>query len=214
VSSTKRSYDARRRRERAEQERRATRRLVLDAARRLFVARGYVATTMHDIAEEAGVALQSVYKAGGSKADLLHLVVDLEVAGDDEEVLLTDRPAFTAIADAGDPRRQLAAIADLVATTQERSAPVQVAYRQAAAVDPKVAELLDADLERRRQVFSAAIATIDPTHLKHPPEVSADVAWAVGSTEVFLLLRDRRGWGPEDYRAWLTAALEDLLLAR
>jgi AcrR family transcriptional regulator len=214
VGSGKRSYDARRRRERAEQERRATRRLVLDAARRLFVARGYVGTTMHDIADEAGVALQSVYNAGRSKADLLHMVVDLEVAGDDDEVMFSERPTFRAIGEPSEPRRQVATVAELIATTQERSASVQFAYRQAAAVDSTVAEHLDADLDRRHDVFTAAIAMIAREHLRHPPDVSADIAWAVGSSEVFLLLRSRRGWSADQYLDWLTATLEDLLLIR
>src|SRR6187431_35432 len=94
----KRAYDATRRRERAEEERRATRRRVLDAAHRLFVANGYTETTMAGIAREAGVALQSVYKAGRSKAELLHMVVDRAVAGDDEAVMIADRAAFKAIA--------------------------------------------------------------------------------------------------------------------
>ena len=62
MSTTPRPYDATKRRERAEEERRATRRRVIEAARDLFVTRGYVATTVADIAKEAGVALLS--KAG------------------------------------------------------------------------------------------------------------------------------------------------------
>src|SRR3974390_2602982 len=96
-STPKRPYDARRRRERAEEERRATQLRVVEAARRLFLARGYLATTMADGPREAGVALQSVYKAAQSKADLLHLIVDLAVAGDDQDVMLLERPSFAAI---------------------------------------------------------------------------------------------------------------------
>src|SRR5829696_1267326 len=92
-----RTYDATKRRERADEERRATRRRVLVAAQRLFVDKGYRATTMAEIASEAGVALQSVYKAGQSKADLLQRVVDVVVAGDDEDVLMADRPNIAAI---------------------------------------------------------------------------------------------------------------------
>jgi AcrR family transcriptional regulator len=214
AEAPKRSYDARRRRERAEQERRATRRRVLRAARRLFVANGYTATTMNDIAAEAGVALQSVYNAGDSKADLLHIVVDLEVAGDDEDVMYTDRAAFNAIGAEIDPRRQITMIAELVASVQERSAPVQTAYRQAAAVDPNVADHLEADLARRHQVFAAGFAMITREQLRHPPDESADIAWAVGSSEVFHLLRTRRGWDADHYRRWLIQTLQDLLLVR
>ena len=105
--TTKRPYDARRRRERAEEERRATQLRVAEAARRLFLSKGYVATTMAEIAKEAGVALQSVYSAGQSKADLLHLVTDLAVAGDEQDVMLLERPDFAAVAGESDPQRQV-----------------------------------------------------------------------------------------------------------
>src|SRR5690242_8984228 len=160
MQNEKRSYDARRRRERAEEERRTTRRKVIEAARRLFVEKGFTATTMTDIAKEAGVALQSVYKAGSSKAELLHMVVDREVAGDDEDVMITTRAAYTAITDELDPRRKVHLMADLIAATQERSAPVQVAYRQAAAVDAVVAANLEAALQRRLQTFATLINSI------------------------------------------------------
>src|SRR3954451_12583441 len=109
----KRTYDAGKRRERAEEERRATRRSVVAAAQALFVTKGYTATTMADTAREAGVAMQSVYKAGKSKADLLQRVIEVVVAGDDEETLMTDRPSIVAIAQEPDSRRQLAMIAAL-----------------------------------------------------------------------------------------------------
>src|SRR5262245_53944821 len=112
MTTGKRGYDARRRRERADEERRATRRRVLDAATRLFVAKGYTATTVADIARGAGVAVQSVYKAGQSKAELLHAVVDLAVAGDDDDIKITDRATFAAISDEPDPRRQVQMWAD------------------------------------------------------------------------------------------------------
>src|SRR6516225_665984 len=127
--ATKAPYNARRRRERAEEERRATRLRVVDAAGRLFLTRGYVATTMADVAREAGVALQSVYSAGQSKADLLHLVADVAVAGDDQEVMLLERPEFAGITDKASPERHVQRIAAVIATTMERLAPVWVAYR-------------------------------------------------------------------------------------
>ena len=209
---TKRGYDARRRRERAEEELRATRNKVIDAARRLFVDKGFTATTMTDIAKEAGVALQSVYKAGSSKAALLHMVVDREVAGDDEDVMITNRASFAAITNEPDSRRKVQMIADLIAATQERSAPVQVAYRQAAAVDTTVAANLEAALQRRLQTLAVGIDSIPRAHLRRPRAESTDSTWAVGSSEVFLLLRTVRGWDADQYRSWLRRTLVDLLL--
>ena len=202
-----RSYDATRRRERAEEERRATQRRVVEAARELFVTRGYVATTVADIAKEAGVALQSVYNAGKSKAALMHLVVDLAVAGDDDEVLLTDRPGFAVIAELPSAEQQVEKIAALIAQTMQRLAPIWVAYRQAAAVDPSAAESLEAAHRRRNQTFATLIGMVDQGRLRLSPEEATDTAWAIGSIDVYLLLRTIRGWDHEHYTGWLTSTL-------
>jgi AcrR family transcriptional regulator len=207
MSRQPRSYDATRRRERAEEERRATRRRVVEAARELFVTRGYVATTVADIAKEAGVALQSVYNAGKSKAALMHLVVDLAVAGDDEDVLLADRPAFTAVAEQPTAERQVEAIAGLIAETMQRLAPVWVAYREAAAIDPTGAANLESAHRRRSETFAALIDMVDPDRLRLPAQEATDTAWAIGSIDVYLLLRSIRGWSHEQYAEWLRRTL-------
>lgn len=209
----KRPYDARRRRERAAEERSETRRRVVDAARDLFLHRGYVATTMADIAREAGVALQSVYTAGKSKAELLHLVTDVAVAGDDQEVMLVDRPAFAAIGDELDPVRQVGMIAELIAATMERLAPVWLTYREAAAVDPKAAANLVVAHRRRHETFRTMARLIPQQHLRHDHDRSADTAWAVGSIDVFLLLRTVLEWDADRYALWLRDTLIDQLVA-
>ena len=209
----KRTYDATKRRERAEQERRATTQRVLAASQRLFEQKGYTATTIDDIAAEAGVAVQSVYKAGTSKAELLQRVVEVVVAGDDQQVLLTDRATFAAIADEPDAARQIAMLAALIASTQERSASVQVALREAAAVDATVAENLVGELARRHQTLRTVIGMIAEDRLRVSHDDAADAVWAIGSTEVFLLLRTRRGWDANRFETWLTQTLSRQLLA-
>lgn len=210
--TTRRRYDARRRRERAEEERGATQRRVVEAARRLFLSKGYVATTMAEIAREAGVALQSVYSAGQSKADLLHLVTDVAVAGDDQQVMLLDRPSYAAIRDEPDPYRQVQMSAALTAETMERLSPVWIAYREAAAVDPKAAANLVAAHHRRHQTFAGMIDMIPEQHLRRSREEATDTAWAIGSIDVFLLLRTIQGWDAEHYAIWLSQTLTDQLL--
>jgi AcrR family transcriptional regulator len=212
MSRQPRSYDATRRRERAEEERRATQRRVVEAARELFVTRGYVATTVADIAKEAGVALQSVYNAGKSKAALMHLVVDMAVAGDDEDVLLADRPTYKAVAEQPSAERQVEMCASLIADTMQRLAPVWVAYREAAAVDPTGAANLEAAHRRRNETFAAMIGMIDQDRLRLPPEEATDTAWAIGSIDVYLLLRSIRGWDHEQYVGWLSRTLVELLV--
>ncbi len=163
----KRPYDARRRRERAAEERRATRNRVIEAAAKLFVAKGYTGTTMAEIAREAGVAMQSVYSAGRSKADILSAAVERAVAGDDQEVMVHDRPAFALMAAEPDPVRQMRMIADLICDVQERSAPLQLAYREAAAVDGTVAANVEEAHRRRRATFGATFSMLPPDRLRH-----------------------------------------------
>jgi AcrR family transcriptional regulator len=213
AAPAKRPYDASRRRERAAEERSATRRRVVEAARELFLARGYVATTMADIAREAGVALQSVYTAGQSKADLLHLVTDLAVAGDDQDVMLIDRPDIAAIAAEPDPRRQVARFAGLIAATMERLAPVWIAYREAAAVDAKAASNLVAAHRRRHETFRELMRMVAEPGLRRDHDASADTMWAVGSIDVFLLLRTVLEWDATRYAEWLRDTLIDQLVA-
>src|SRR5947209_19797093 len=65
-----------------------TRRDILQTARRLFAERGYVATSVTDIAEAAGVAVQTIYARLGSKRGMLMGLIDLidEEAGVDDLV--------------------------------------------------------------------------------------------------------------------------------
>jgi AcrR family transcriptional regulator len=210
---SKRAYDATRRRERAEEERRATRNRVIEAATCLFAERGYTATTMADIAGLAGVSMQSVYSAGRSKADLLHAAVDLAVAGDDQEILVHERPMFQALAAEPDPARQLQMLADAICTIHERSEPIRAAEREGAAVEPILALALQEAHRRRYQTFKIAIAMLPADRLRYSPEECTDTAWAVATADVFMLLRHVRGWTWAQIRRWLGRTLTDLLLA-
>ncbi len=67
---------------------RATRRRIVDAATELFVAEGYGATTLEQIAARAGVAVQTVYFHFGNKRTVLKEAVDVAAVGVDQEDLL------------------------------------------------------------------------------------------------------------------------------
>ena len=211
-ASSKRQYDARRRRERAEEERRGTRSRVIEAATRLFEAKGYTATTMADIAREAGVAMQSVYSAGRSKADLLSEAVERAVAGDDQEIMIHDRPGYALLAEEPDPIRQMHMLANFACDILERSEPIQVAYREAAAVDANVAAAVKDAHRRRRETLGIVIGRLPADRLRHSPEECADTMWALGSTETIQLLRTVLEWSWPEVRAWMARTLEDLLL--
>ncbi len=208
----KRPYDPRRRRERAAEERLAMRNRVIEAATNLFISKGFTATTMADIARDAGVAMQSVYAAGRSKGDLLRAAVERAVAGDDEDVMVHDRSAAAQMAQEPDPVRQVEIFVGAICDIQERSEPIQMAFREAAAIDEKVAAAVELAHRQRRETFGMVIGLIPPNRLRHPVTECADTAWAVASTESVLLLRNVLGWSWSQVRAWLGRTLSELLL--
>jgi AcrR family transcriptional regulator len=65
---------------------------MVNAAREVFVANGYAATTMEPIAERAGVAIQTTYFTFNNKRTLLKGLVDVAVAGDQDPVTTLERP--------------------------------------------------------------------------------------------------------------------------
>src|SRR5690349_11451806 len=92
-----RRYDSTRRRAQAVQ----TRLDVLTAARDLFPKRGYAGTTINEIAIAAGVAVETIYRAFGSKAALFKAVNEAAISGGAERaaIPLEQRPAVRKMAE-------------------------------------------------------------------------------------------------------------------
>ena len=67
-----------------------TRRRILDAARARFVADGYTTTTIAGIADDADVAVQTVYAVFGNKRAILAELLRLATVGDDDATALRD----------------------------------------------------------------------------------------------------------------------------
>src|SRR4051795_10024314 len=99
----RRPYESSRRQSQARQ----TRAAVRDAAERLFLERGYAATTMAAVAEAANVSVETVYKAFGNKPGLVKGVFDVAVVGDDEPVPMMQRDFVRRNEAERDPRRKL-----------------------------------------------------------------------------------------------------------
>lgn len=207
--SQKRQYDSSKRREQA----RATRRAILDAARALFVERGYPATTLQAVADEAGVAVQTVYATFGNKMELLRQVIDVAVVGDDEAIPLIQREAVQRIEAEADQRTRARLQAVLIREIAERTAPVAMVARGAAGADPEAAELWRRFMaERRVGMAHAARVLSGRDGLRLPIEDAADVIHVLWSPEVYTMLVHELGWTAERYETWMTDALERLLL--
>lgn len=208
----RRRYDATGRREQARRSRRA----VLDAARGLFLERGYAATTVAEVAAVAGVSVETVYKAFGNKPGLVKAVFDVAIAGDDEPVPLEERGMVRRLEAAFDPRDKLAIYGEHLAATLPRHVPIQLVVRAAAASDAGAAGVwaqLQAERLRGMGMFAAHLAASGCLRPGVPEEEARDVLWAHTSTELYELLVMSRGWDVERYVRWVVAQLTAALLA-
>jgi AcrR family transcriptional regulator len=186
-----------------EQQAAATKRSVVDAARELFVDKGWTATGMRDVAAAAGVAIETVYSHFSSKRGLLRAVADEAVVGDDAPVPLAARADFLAMGQGGRAARVRAA-ARVLTAVQVRTGPVARLLRQAAASDEEIAEMLRATRERQRVDVARALELVLG---RAPTPSETDGAWAIASPELYLLLVDESGWTPERYETWIAETL-------
>jgi AcrR family transcriptional regulator len=192
----------------------ATQRAVVEAAARLFAERGYVGTTMEDIASHAGVAVQTIYNAVGSKRAVLSRMLDFTAAGP-----LAPTPVATFLGDRvrnePEPERIIALLVDWFAEVNERVAPTFALIRQAAAVDPEVATLERERAERRLAGYTQAARELigrEGTAGELSVEDAAATLWIVGHPDTFRSLVLEHGWPIERYRMWLHRLLARGLL--
>src|ERR671934_914765 len=201
----RRRYESPRRREQAA----ATRRAILEAAERLFGQRGYVRTSVAEIAAEAGVALKTVYAVFGTKAEVLRGLWNLRMRGDEEPVPMPERPWYREIVDEPDPRRRLALVAHNSRLVRERTAHVTEIVRQAAPADEQIAALWE---RFQREFYELGVHGIVVT-LEHDGVLAAnlttatDIGWTLTHPDLFQLLVRQRGWSPEAYERWLAETL-------
>jgi AcrR family transcriptional regulator len=184
---------------------RQTRRRITAAARDLFAEHGYGATTLQDVADRAGVAVQTVYFVFGNKRSLLKEVVDTTIAGDDQPIATMERDWFRdALATATAPEL----LRQLIHSTGQitaRVAPILDVLRTAATIDPEIAEQWPQDSNPRYTVHAAAaqaLAAKPGARPDVPAEHAADLLYGILSPELYQLLVRDRGWTPQQWEQW------------
>lgn len=193
-----------------------TRRRVLDAAEKLFTCSGYAATTMMAIAEQADVAVQTLYAVFGTKRAILTELIDARVVGDDHAGALPDRADWQAMEHESDPRRQVALFAGIATRIARRSAAINEVMAAAAGADPEVAAIYErrrADRYRDQRRLARSLARKRALRSGLSGAQAADVIWALASTRTYRALVHERGWTAELYEHWLSDLLAGALLA-
>lgn len=194
---------------------RRTRAAVIEAARTLFLDRGYAATTIEAISDLSDTPQPTVYRLFAAKLGILRAVLDVSIAGDDQAIAMADRPHVRALASESDPTDTLAGFAALLRELMARTAPVHRILEDAARSDQAAAALL-AEIARQRHQgqrrITRALARAGALRSGLREREAADIIHALASPEVYRLLVCDRGWTGEQYEKWLTSVLTDQLL--
>jgi AcrR family transcriptional regulator len=192
-----------------------TRRRIVEAAGKLFVERGYGATTIDAVAAEADVAVETVYARFKNKRNLLGAYLDVSIVGDAAPVPLLDRPEIQAVVVATDQREQVRLAAGIARGVLERNAPVHAVIRTAIAVSPELDALADEDEARRNATLYAFVEMLSSRGPLRDGMSVADATDRISgfaNPENYAYLTRRRGWTPERFQRWLEESLMLLLL--
>jgi AcrR family transcriptional regulator len=210
--SLKREYDSTNRQAQANE----TRRRILEAAHKLFIERGYAGATAEAIAEEAGVAAQTIYAIFKTKKKLIVSLMNVSPASGAEDLApMSERASIQAIWQERDPRRQLQIFAQVVAGNLNQVAEVSEIMRDAAKIEPDFHRILQKLNKQRLEHMTFAVqqfAANGPFREKIDDAYATDIVWTLTSPEVFLLLMRNRGWSKEKYAEWLADMLIRVLL--
>ncbi|MEV0646472.1 helix-turn-helix domain-containing protein [Phytomonospora sp. NPDC050363] len=191
-----------------------TRKRMRDAAAELFVAGGYGATSLQDVADKAGVAVQTVYFTFGNKRALLKELVDVTIAGDDAPVATLDRVWFRDAVDAPGAVESLRLHVEGTAKVLARVSSIMKMLDAAATSDPEIGELWPRTEDPRYTVqsaFARSFAAKPGAAEGLEWSEAADVLYGVLSPELYLLLVGDRSWSARKWERWALTTLRSQL---
>ena len=205
----KRRYDSSGRQAQARRNRQA----ILDAAQRQFLEGGYAATTIAAVAAEAGVSVETVYKAFGGKPGLVRAIYDRGLVG--PEPVPAYRRADEMRERETDPRAIMRNWGTIASEVSSVVSPIERLVRAAASSDHDMAALLQAhnDLRERRARHHARFLK-KRGYLREGVSVAqaTDILWTCTSDELYDLLVTQRGWSPPRFARFLADFMINALL--
>jgi AcrR family transcriptional regulator len=190
---------------------------VLQAARERFIAQGYGATTIDQIARRAGVSKPTVFSAVGNKQTVLRAVRDVAIAGDDDPVPVAKRPAVDRVRAEPDLRRAVALLAEHLTGVASRYAELhEVVHAAADGGEDDLRELWQLEEDQRltgARLWVEHLTTKAPLRPGLDPGAAADVLWLLMSPDTYYRLVHGRRWTTRRYRRWLAGSIAELLFA-
>jgi AcrR family transcriptional regulator len=210
VNNSRRKYHSPLRADQAEE----TRRRILGSAFRLFAERGYAATTIAAVADDAGVSPETIYLSLGGKRGLLEGAIEIAIAGAEGGATQNDR-WWTAVAELAGASERLEMMIDYSCRILARTRPIHAVIRGAADKEAFAAVLGRQLLHDRLTAQTERIRDHLGNDLR--PGLSVDEAGqrycVLASPELYYLLTVELGWTADQHTSWLTDLLKTGLLA-
>ncbi|HEX6345163.1 TetR/AcrR family transcriptional regulator [Umezawaea sp.] len=190
---------------------RATQRAILDAARDLFVRKGYFGAKVEEIARTARVAPATVYAVGGGKSGLLRTLIESGTTAEDVVAVLATMESID------DPRELVLFVVRSTRLVFEQWSDLMRQVAAAAPQEPTVRESQRvAHAGMRGGLARAAQRLADLGALREDVDVAraTDLFWLHLCNAAYFIRTDDLGWSLDESETWLAEALPAALLAR
>ncbi|HST85767.1 MAG TPA: TetR/AcrR family transcriptional regulator [Kineosporiaceae bacterium] len=192
-----------------------TRRRILQVAGEKFARDGYAATSVRQLAIEAGVSVNTLYAIGGKPEIFLAALV--EVMDDNPEgARLIDRADVTGVLETGLPALEqvLMVLAEVITAANARAAKLWVAFEEAANTDADLAAAYQQETAKMRADGHRQVERLVSAGLCSAPADPArtvDLMWIAGHPRNYDLLVRWAEWTPADFQQWLATYWGNLL---
>ncbi|HYB85875.1 MAG TPA: helix-turn-helix domain-containing protein [Streptosporangiaceae bacterium] len=189
---------------------------ILAAATELFLADGYLATTLEAVARRAQVGARTVYVRFGTKAALFKRVIDVAIVGDTLPVDALGRDWMQRALTAPTAADRIAASAAAGRQVMERTGALFAVAQQAAAVEPLIAGFWREGRAATRRVHETFWTRMADDGLL---DRGADLDWLIDTStflagaDAYLLATGMTGWDLDAYERWLITTLTRLAAA-
>jgi AcrR family transcriptional regulator len=181
---------------------------IIAAATELFLADGYVATTLDAVARRARVGARTVYVRFGTKAALFKRVVDVAIVGDTQPVGVLGRDCMQAALTAPTAAERITAMAAAGRQILARTGALFAVAQQAAAVEPLIAGFWQQGREQTRHAYAVFWTRMADDGLLDPAidlDWLTDTSTILAAAETYLLTTRLTGWDLDTYQHWLAA---------
>ncbi|WP_454198238.1 TetR/AcrR family transcriptional regulator [Nocardia sp. Marseille-Q1738] len=186
-----------------------TRQAILDAARELFVRKGYFDTKVEEIARTARVAPATVYAVGGGKHGLLRTLIESGTSAEDIPAILAHIESLT------DPRELIGFIVHATRVKFEQWSDLMRQVVAAAPREPTVREILRIAHDSMRNGLALTadrLAAMGALRDDVDAPRATDLLWLHLCNAAYFIRTDDLGWSLDESETWLNDTLPFALL--